>query len=233
MSFINGKLIFHKIVSSRTCYGLIWSGTYQGVPCIIKMVMLTTGVHYHKSSKSYRNEQGHSKSIPQPFLINDPQPFLHREFIHRRSMTPDDFNKEVNELTQLSQIGLAPKVFAHGVCDRVYEIHYGFIVMEQTDCSLKDVILKRSLHNKESKLVENLIDQIHKEQHIAHGDLKPSNIGVYLDRDRNVKRCVVFDCLKIRHKDQFNESDFKKFVESDWRTYKKHLKLNRKGKPRG
>lgn len=48
-------LVFTDILSRRTAYGLIWLGRYRHRPCVIKMIMLTTGIHYDKINQQYRS----------------------------------------------------------------------------------------------------------------------------------------------------------------------------------
>jgi hypothetical protein len=224
------KVIFNEVISSRTAYGLIWGGTYDKKPCVIKMVMLTTGIHYDKNDRGYQN--GHnvkmdSKRAEKYFLKNDSKPFYHTEFRHRRSMTPKDFFYEVFQLEYLSKVNLAPIVYEYGICDHLFEVHYGFVIMERIDCSLKDIYLHRLLDNKEEKIVNQAIDTLHRHYGIIHGDMKPSNMGAYLDQNGRVIKCCFFDCQKIKHRSQYTEHQFQKLIERDWEVYKKHIKKNR------
>ena len=167
---------FTGIISKRTAYGLIWLGRYEHHDCVIKMIMLTTGIHYDKNSKHYRNSKGvkiDDKLAGNYFGHDDEPPFNHIDFKHRRSMTPEAFHAELTELVGLDRLGLAPKVFGYGF-NTSYPIHYGFIVMEKVPCSLKDIYLKRNISHEEKKLIQQLIDDLHYKHGIIHGDLKPS-----------------------------------------------------------
>ena len=237
--FVN-KIQFGQVISSKTAYGLIWDGLYEQKPCVIKMIMLTTGLHYDKDQQCYVNHGKNGRVIlehdaDQYFDRNDVDPFRHMEFKRRRSMTLDAFLREVANIRHLQQLQLAPHVFGYGVCDQTYNIHYGFIVMEKVDGSLKDIILTRSLHSTENALIKTMINQLHKKHHIIHGDLKPSNIGVYLDEKKMIKQCCFFDCQKMQYLDQLmsegiNElidpSDLKKLFDKELANYKKHIIMN-------
>lgn len=111
-------------------------------------------------------------------------------------MSLEAFFKEVDDQIRLRQLGLAPKVYGYGL-NREHEIHYGFIVMEKIDCSLKDVCLKRKqtplLSCHEKRVITQLIDDLHQHEMI-HGDLKPSNIGVTFGSNDQIKSACFFDC---------------------------------------
>lgn len=222
------RLQFHEIISKRTCYGLIWGGFFDQKPCVIKMIMLTSGLHYDKNDGIYRDGRKNNAKINKPsnFEKNDPNPFLHREFQHRRSMTHDAFLHEAKELTHLSQLSLAPRVYGYGICTQ-FDIHYGFIIMHRTDGCLKDVLVRRPLERQESHIVKEVIDTMHKKHGITHGDMKPSNIGVYLDERGRVKKACLFDCQKIKHKGKYSDEEFRKLIDKDWRIYFKHIVKNR------
>jgi serine/threonine protein kinase len=222
------QLTFIDVLSRRTAYGLIWLGKYRRHTCVAKMIMITTGIHYDKPAQEYRTPDGKKmdeKLAEKYFGHNDLKPFLHMDFRHRRSMTPEAFFKEIDDLVSLGKLGIAPKVYGYGI-NRAHEIHYGFIVMEKVDCSLKDIYLKRDLHHDEDKIIKGLIDRLHDEHGIIHGDLKPSNIGVYLDANGHIINACFFDCQKIKHKDDYTPEQFKKMAEREADNYKKHIVKN-------
>lgn len=233
------NLIFTDVLSRRTAYGLIWLGRYQikdqMIPCVVKMIMLTTGFHYDKSGKVYCSPDGKIMTEDQSlqyFGRNDPKPFLHVDFRHRRSMTPKAFFTELEELIKLGELHIAPKVYGCGL-NRSHDIHYAFIIMEKVDCSLKDIYLYRDLHHEEKKIVTDLIAQLHERHGIIHGDLKPSNIGVYLKtrdgstRDQRVYKACFFDCQKIKHRENMNTETFHKLSRREAENYKKHITKNK------
>lgn len=209
------KFEFDRVISDNTTYGLIWEGSYEGKVCIIKMIMLKSGAHHERSTSDLKY-----------FDYNDKDPFRHRDFKNRKSMTINDFLQEAKELTNLYEIGLAPEVYGYWICNKMYNVHYGFIAMEKMDYSLKHILAKRSLKKDENQLIENIIDELH-ENDVVHGDLKPSNIGVMVNGKGKITKCLLFDCQKVKHKENYHHDVFDKLIERDWHTYKKHSVKNK------
>lgn len=233
------------ILSRESIYGLIWKGTYRSdkaimacketgegkgkaseiesvdsilEKCVLKMVALTSGVHsYSKHGKSLKGDLS-------AFSRDEEAPFLHTLFKERKAMEPKDFVREAKNLEDLSYLGLAPKVFKVWIQER-HGLEYGFIGMARTDCSLKDVLLKKDLSDSEMKLVKKAIEKLHSHG-ITHGDCKPSNIGVYLDALGRVESCVFFDCQKVRHVKDLSSREAEKYRERDFKAFKKHVKKN-------
>jgi hypothetical protein len=227
---IFGHIRFDQIISRRTCYGLIWNAFLNDHECIIKMIMLTTGVHFDKNKQEYYDGLGHQLTKMETSIFfdhDDHDPFHHSQFSHRRSMTKEAFFDELCELQFLSQLEIAPKVYGYGICDRSFDIHYAFIVMEKLDCSLKDILLVRQLEHSESKIVQAAIEKLHIDHGLTHGDLKPSNIGLFLDQNQKIKNCLFFDCQKVKHKKDCTQVEFNRLVERDWHTYQTHSIKNR------
>ena len=192
------EVTFEEILSRDTTYGVIWSGLYNEQPCVIKMVML-------KGTNNKKDEK---------------MPFYHSEFKTKKMMSDKDFTYEADQLALLSNTGMAPKF--HGY---TRQKGYGFIVMQRMDCSLKDVLLTRSLKSSEKDIVEKMINKLH--DTAVHGDLKPSNIGVQLDKDGKVQEACVFDCQKVKQKKGYKSREFNALKNKDLRTYRKHTKKNR------
>jgi len=194
------------------------------------MIMLTTGIHYDQHNGEYRTSHNRTLSengASKYFDHNDLRPFHHIDFRHRHSMTPDAFSRELNELIKLGHLGIAPSVYGHCI-EKSFDIHYAFIIMERVDCSLKDIYLVRELHHDEDKIIKKLINKLHKKHGIIHGDLKPSNIGVYLNKDNRIIRGCFFDCQKIKHQSEMSENEFKRKAERDITNFQKHIIKNRK-----
>jgi len=224
------QLTFIDVISRRTAYGLIWLGRYCHHDCVIKMIMLTTGIHYDKNVNEYRTARNQSMTeaiADKYFNHNDIKPFFHLDFRHRRSMTPQAFFKELDDLVNLSNFGIAPKVYGYGI-NQAHEIHYAFIVMEKVDCSLKDIYLRRDLNPVEGTIISKLIDQMHEKYGIIHGDLKPSNIGVYLNSSRQIINACLFDCQKIRHRENMTPNNFNRSAQREALNFKKHIIMNKK-----
>lgn len=197
-------LSFGDIISSAGVYGIIWNVTVANKPFALKMVVLTSG----------------SDNEEEIFEI----PFVKDIIQNKKRMLPEAFEHEVQQLRNLAQLGLAPKVYKHWICT-LYSTHYGFIIMDKVDCSLKDIIVKRDLTKDESKIVHSLVDRLHHE-YGCHGDLKPSNIGVYLTGS-NVDRCLLLDTQKTHSKDEIPDDKWEHAQVRDRFTYNQHYRQNR------
>jgi len=202
------KINFTKILSNNTTYGVIWEGSIEGQPCVIKMVMLDSG----------RSIDGTEKK--------DIKPFYHKEFINKKQMSVKSFLNEVQNITNLSSIGLSPKMYGYWICDKLYDYHYGFIVTKRVECSLKHVIIERDMSKKESIIIEKMIKELHKNEFI-HGDLKPSNIGVNLNDKGKIKECYLFDCQKVKCSRDCSLQTFNLLIQRDWSTYHRHIIKNK------
>lgn len=209
MNNIFDKIKFDKILSNDTVYGIVWTGSYEGRRCVIKMLVLTSG----KTDSKY-------------FTKNKTIPWIHSEFKDKKPMTKDAFKHEADSCKNLAGLGLAPKFYGYWINDQ-HDIHYGFIVLERLDCSIKQILLERDLKPHENKMVNNLIDKLHKKYGIVHGDMKPSNIGVYLDKNKEIKDCYFFDCQKVKYKKDLSRSEFHRRVERDETVYRQHTIDNR------
>ena len=47
-------LQFKSIISDKTHYGVIWEGIHENKVCVVKVVILNTGVHYNKREGEVR-----------------------------------------------------------------------------------------------------------------------------------------------------------------------------------
>ena len=178
-------------------HGLIWNVLYNDNPSVLKVVVIGSDA----KSVKLKTPKSHSKN-----------PFDIKNFGTKPPMTFQSFNQEVANLKQLSEVGWAPSVYKADV----YK-NFGYILMEKADASMKDVLLKRDLTQKEVDIVGNKISEFHKE--FVHSDLKPSNIGVYFDSKNNIKSCIFLDCQKI-------QPATKKLIARDWTNFKNHIQRN-------
>jgi predicted Ser/Thr protein kinase len=117
-------------------------------------------------------------------------------------MMREAFQKEIKALEFLSKYNLVPKVYGHCVEDMEFDLHYGFIVMERMDGTVKDLLLKRNLNRREQILVEKTIDEPHKVT--VHGDL---------NRRGRIEKCLLLDCAKLHQGTiDHRERDDKKYT---------------------
>lgn len=214
-------LYLNTIFSDKTHYGVIWSGKYRGQNCIIKVVLLDTGIHYDKKNKRYLDDELKiSKSNAIKFFEKDDKiPYLHTKYITRKSMSIGKFRHEISMLQKVYAIGLAPKLLNHWIDSTSYRMHYGFIIMERMTMTVKDILLHRDLSSDELNYIRSKIRKLH-HNHIKHGDLKPSNIGVNLNKSGYIKHIRMIDWAKGEYTDDKNK--FKR----DIRTFKSHIRKN-------
>lgn len=197
----------NKVISDSSVYGIIWSGKYRQRSCVLKLVVLSSG---RTDAKYFRED--------------DKPPFLHTKFAERKFMTVENFTHEAKAYQTLANLDLAPTVYDFGVIKK-FPIHYGFIISAKTDCSIKDILLTRRLRHIEKRRIKQVVRKLH-ESGIAHGDMKPSNIGVYLE-DGLIEKCYFFDCQKVRYAYNYDKEIFAVFVQRDIANYKKHYLMNR------
>lgn len=211
----NNKIKLNDVLSTKTIYGIIWNGIYDGNNCIIKIMLLDD------SNNNTNNTNNINK-------INDIDINILQYFTDKKLMDYDSFIREVQGLTNLDKVGLGPKFFGYSVQTDNDGNIYGFLVMEKIDCSLKDLFSKRNLNHDEITVIETAIRKLHTGYGIVHGDLKPSNIGIYLDNKHKVKKCVFFDCPKIKYEKDYDKKMFNELIEKDIKNYGKHILLNLK-----
>ena len=200
---------FKKILSTTSHYGIIWKGIYKDKDCVVKMVILTSGLHYEKNSK----DKG------EKFFDHDNEsPFLHSLFRERKAMIREKFDHEVRMIRKLNRVNLSPNLFHSFIID-TYEAHYGFIIMEELETTVKAILLQRDLTSKEDEKIERLIGKLH-ERGLYHGDLKPSNIGVNLNKRGQIEYLKLLDCAKV------NEIQSRDDIKGDLETFHKHVRKN-------
>jgi serine/threonine protein kinase len=208
---MNSNMKVNKIISKSSVHGIIWSGRYlqdgKSKRCVVKMVVLESG----ETDKKY-------------FQNNNRPPFLHTEFLEKKSISNTKFLYEVDAYIFLAQLGLAPEVYISGIITK-FPIHYGYIISERLNCSVKDILLKRELKGREKRKIRHLIEKLHKIG-VVHGDMKPSNIGVYL-KDGCIKKCYFLDFSKVKYSYNYSEEIFSKYMECDFKNYEKHYIKNR------
>ena len=173
------------------------------------MVILTSGLHYKNSSKSN-----------QKFFLHDNRvPYLHSQFHNRKALSNDKFDREVDMIKKLSKIQLGPTLYASWKNKSDYPMHYGFIVMEYFEDTVKGVLSNRDLTDLEMERIKVAIHKLH--QHgICHGDLRPSNIGVNFGSEGFIEEVRFLDLAKVEqthnHKRiKRDQNTFAKYIQED------------------
>lgn len=210
------------LISDNTIYGLIWNVIYKHRPCALKIVLLESEVHRSSNIKYYDGNKYTYSSQIYNRLFNS------KDFVHKKSMNEKKLLNEVDNLMRLSKLMLSPKVHDFGIYKK-YDMYYGFILMDKTDSSLKDILHYRNINKQEHGIICEKINKLHNLGFI-HNDLKPSNIGVYLDNSDLIYKCRIFDCSKVKFYDNIYSSKFKSCVEKDWRHYYEHVDKNNRSK---
>ena len=208
------SLQFESIISTTSHYGVVWKALYKGNPCAVKMVILTSGLHYDHKTKKYR----HGDHGEKYFSKDERAPFNHTLYKERKAMTQGDFDHEVSMIKQMSRMNLAPQLFDAWV-DKKRPMHYGLIVMELMPETIKSILLKRDLSPTELKYVRETINGLHSKG-ICHGDLKPSNTGVTLDSHGQIDQIRFIDCAKVY------ETHNRERIKRDNETFQRHARDN-------
>lgn len=221
-------IIFNRIIESGSSYGVIWVANHQKYgTCIIKMLSLNTGTHYDKDTDTYFDK--HRVKIDRSnalelYRTTSIAPFLHREFIQKRSVTLDNFQYELSQYIQLSKLNLAPVIYDYGVSHTIAGFKYGFIVMEKIQSNVKNIREVRHLTKDEKELISKTITRLHDNGYV-HGDLKPNNIGVKLSDDlHRIESCVFFDCYTVRQLSEFSDEDKIRKMKKDFFVYDHYYK---------
>lgn len=221
----NSKDIYiDGIISDTSTYGIIWKALYQGKNCALKIVILDTGIHKRKDKNYYNNNKRLNKSTAVKYFTGGTIPFEHKRYKNMKTLKYNKFLNEVDKFQILSNLNLSPQIYSSGIIKN-YDIHYGYILMEKADCTLKDIIHKRDIKNYEFKIINENINKLHSLRYI-HGDFKPSNIGVYLNTNQEIYKCQLLDCAKVKHYQNINNKKFNYYVFKEWKRYYHHVDKN-------
>lgn len=207
---------FKKIISNKCTHGLICVGKIHNKICVIKVIILKSGIPHNE--KKYYNDIDHLSKSKLKYLKK-------KNFRKLKPISYNELIKEAYELYYLNSIGVGLKFYGYNVLNN--KKYYGFLVMGKAETTIKDILLKRRLASSEKKKIRKFINKMH-DRGVTHGDLKPSNIGVFLNEHGKIKRCVAFDCKKAKHNIYYKLHDFKKFIKDDIRHYKRHASKNKK-----
>lgn len=215
-------LTFKRILSDTTHYGIIWSGKWEKrTDCVIKVVLLNSGVHYDRESEEYisGSDKRPARNGVRKFSKDGEIPYLHTDYARKKAMSVEKFRKEVYMLKEVNALKLAPKLFHHWMDQTSYKAHYGFIVMERMTCTVKDILLERDLSKSEMRRIKSKIAKLH-DNGIKHGDMKPSNVGVHLTSSGSIRHIRIIDWAKGEY-----TSDEEIFAR-DIRTFAAHVEKN-------
>ena len=221
MSESSELLELKYIISDKTHYGVIWKGSYDGDTCIVKVVVLNTGVHYDKrTGKYYDGERRISRRTAGKVFAGDfKAPYLHSRYREKKAMDVETFNRETEMMKTAGKLRLAPKLLDYWGDRTTYRIHYGVIVMERLSMTVKDILLERDLGSDELDTIQLKIRKLH-ERGIRHGDLKPSNIAVNCDSKGVIRKVRIIDWAKGEY------TDNKKLFDNDIGTFHQHMRKN-------
>lgn len=208
-----------KVLSDKSYFGVVYRAQLkQQAPLAVavkhvavKQVLLCSGLHYDRLGKQY-------VAGGKTWCSTHARRALDPKFHKRRCMPVERFTRECAKMHQLWTLGLAPQVLGYWT-ERSGPAHYGFLVMQLCDGTVKDVIAKRPLDAAEDALVLEVISRFHGLGY-AHGDLKPSNVGVLLGADGRVTSALIIDCATVAKPRRGLKGD----VKDDNRRYRRRLK---------
>lgn len=219
---------FCKIIKKTTVYGIIWKCHYNDDTCAVKIVTLKTGIYYDKKSKIYMDgntNQRIDQSIAKEKLREIGHPFIDNDdFENHKAMELSSFNNEMNGLIHLNQYKLTPKYYGYCIIN-MNGVNFGLIFMQKVEATIKDILLKRKLTSKEEYIIEKTINKFHYKYGMIHNDLKPANIGVFMDSKFLIKQCVFIDCDKLKKIVQEPEL-VKNQILKEWKHYNDHVKTD-------
>ena len=221
------KIKFDKLLSNNTLHCLMWSGSYDGKECAIKMILFKDGLYYLPDKKKYMdgfNNRKVKSSVAKKYFVDGEIPFLHTQFQECKAMSLQSFKNETENLSYLNKYKMTPKLYGYTIIQKG-PFKYGFIIMDKVDCSVKQVLLNRSLTEEEEKNISKLIYKLHS-NNITHGDLKPSNIGVYLNSKGIINKCMFLDCPRVKQWENCDKQDLQRKIDNEMKYYKKHIKKN-------
>ena len=209
---------YNGILSDNSHFAIVWKGKYNNKDCVIKMILLNSGLHYNRKKQIYQDGKLEIPEGEKHFKKNDTKPFLHHKFNKKRSMSIDKFMHEIHMFKVIDNIRLAPKVYHHWI-NQKYHQHYGFIVMERLTCTVKDILLKRDLNSDELKYITSKIHKLH-DNNYSHGSMKPSNIGVNLDKFGHINYIRILDWARSTY------TTDKQSYKRDIKNYNHHTQNN-------
>lgn len=217
----SNQFILQDLISSESVYSLVWSVQYQGHICALKTVILDSGCHRLKN-KYYLGSKSISLAQAEKYFEKLDVPWNNRLYLDKKGLSEHKFQQEVENLKKLANLNLVPKIYDFGIYKNG-NVHFGYIIMDKLDTTVKKILLNRNLTATEDKKISKLITKLHSNSYLHH-DLKPSNIGVYLENDE-IKSCLFLDCQKVEFLPE-NDHDLNSGIQIDLTHYQKHVKKN-------
>lgn len=208
-------LTFVKILSTKSVFGTVWKTIYKNRVCATKMLILRNGIHFNgtKLVDRYGSDISVGDIPSTPFLLN--------ENYNKKSVRIETFEKEIENLKYAQNNGFGPKLYNSFIYKQQLKSHgefiIGFITMQLADIDLDEIVLKRKLTRQEDQLIYRLINTMHLS--VVHLDLKPANIGVYLNKKKQIIRAVILDFDKIKTRSQLQADEFKRLKHRDIKRY--------------
>ena len=225
------ELVLDSYLSTGTHYAVVYKGTWQPAsgspqPVAVRKVLLRTGLFYRRKEKRYLLEGRVVDKVEAQRAFARTKDGIY--FYEQRSCKQEKFDRFVANTKLAGECGLGPKFFA-GWIDKSTDIHYGFVVTGLCDTTLREIMVKRRLSAREASIVQDSILRLHK-MGMAHGSCKPANIGVLLDDNGQITKCLFLDLGKLRpDAGPCIQNDLQKFAIWQRKHVKERTKANQRG----
>lgn len=215
------------VLSVKSQYGVVWKGVLGDVEVAVKMVLLQSGIHYDKKLDELVDGAGRVVSkVRYQHPVCEFFGLPPTTFDKRKSLTRGQFEWEVRHMRRLAKLDLSPHVY-----DSWYEtdgpFHFAFLVTGLCHANGKAILLQRDYSKRELHLLKNMVEKLHGHRYF-HGDLKPSNMGVYLNDNGAIVKFHLLDCNKTKRV----KGNFWPLKRHDYGTFKKHFAKNLKARGR-
>ena len=150
------NIILHKLLSNDSKYGVVYTCYYNDKYTAVKIVSLNSGVHYDAITKKHFNGD---KTLIKNIDVEkyyDKNSFIFDQilFIKKKVMKNDAFALEIAKQQKMYELSFSPQIHGYCIYDKL-PVHYGFIVMDLVDCTLKDIIMKRDITVEENFILTN------------------------------------------------------------------------------
>lgn len=210
------QIKFIRVLSTKSVYGVIWEIQYANRKYAAKMLIIKEepANQWDKHEVQLDNIEFNEPTLPFP---------LHK-YHKKRPITPKEFNKEISGLIYVDKYG--PTYQGHCIWPESANSHgskLGFIIMNLVHTDLEEILRNRPLSKEEDHIVSHLIKKIHRK--LIHNDLKPANIGLYLENNK-ISKAVLLDCGKIVKREDISPHKFMTKVQNEYKHYLYRYKRN-------